>query len=429
MNIGVILAAGDSSRFGGYMNKQYLKLNGKEVVYYTISKMNECDGIDKVILVVDKEEYKSKYIENKYRVECVCGGKTRNESIYNVIQYIKKMYKCNKIIFHDSVRPATPAWIFKDFINLLDNYKAVVSCNSINDAMVDNYFNPIVRESFKIVQTPEAFQFNEIVDKIKIDSVDNSIIGQVKIKDVYSYSTDIYNTKITYPDDLFMLEQMMNLDYYSVKHNDNFAYDISKIGNVLLLGASGGVGQTIKNFFEANHVKYFAPSHKELDLSMLSIKNIRDYLKDEIIDCIINCAAIYFDDNAGLVDKFDIIFNVNVKANLVLIEYAKTMSHKINIVMMSSSSSTKGRENLTNYSAAKTALNSIVQSQAEVLAKNDIYINAVIPEKVKTPLIEKLHKTEINDRELLMPNDLINVIMYYSIAKEYGKLIHIRKGV
>ena len=96
---------------------------------------------------------------------------------------------------------------------------------------------------------------------------------------------------------------------------------------------------------------------------------------------------------------------------------------------MSSSSSTKGRENLTNYSAAKSALNSIVESQARILAEQNIFINAVIPEKVNTPLIKKLHKVEINERELLEPEDVIQAIMYFAVANEFGRLVHIRKGL
>ncbi len=61
MNIGVILAAGDSKRFGGYMHKQYLKLNGIEVVGYSIKAMKSCDEIDDIILVVDNEEFDSQY--------------------------------------------------------------------------------------------------------------------------------------------------------------------------------------------------------------------------------------------------------------------------------------------------------------------------------------------------------------------------------
>ena len=71
MNIGIILAAGDGKRFGGYMHKQYLKLNGTEVVAYSIKAMRACKAINDIILVVDAEEYKSQYIEKKYNVKCI----------------------------------------------------------------------------------------------------------------------------------------------------------------------------------------------------------------------------------------------------------------------------------------------------------------------------------------------------------------------
>ena len=57
----------------------------------------------------------------------------------------------------------------------------------------------------------------------------------------------------------------MNLDYYSVRHNSDFSSNVGDIGTVLLLGGNGGVGQIIKSFFDDKDVKYFAPSHKELD--------------------------------------------------------------------------------------------------------------------------------------------------------------------
>lgn len=145
--------------------------------------------------------------------------------------------------------------------------------------------------------------------------------------------------------------------------------------------------------------------------------------------CWLNAAAIYYDDNEGLSDTFDEIFSVNVKSNEVLIEYALTLNKKVNVVLISSSSSTRGRANLTNYSAAKAALNSIVESQAERLCERNVYLNAVIPEKVNTPLIAKLHKTEINLRELLYPKEVINAIMYLVSSSEHGQLIHIRKGL
>ena len=99
------------------------------------------------------------------------------------------------------------------------------------------------------------------------------------------------------------------------------------------------------------------------------------------------------------------------------------------MVLISSSSSTRGRRNLTLYSASKAALNSVVESLSEDLFHKNIIINAVIPEKINTPLIEKLHKTKIDNSELLDVDDVVKVISYCSFTKDFGKLIHVRKGL
>lgn len=429
MNIGVILAGGDSTRFGGYINKQYLKLNGKEVVWYSIESMRQCSNIDKILLVVDEREYESGYIAEKYHVECVLGGATRNQSIKNALDYIHSHYDCDKVIFHDSVRPLCHSQVFASYIHMLDQYDGVISYSPINDALIDNQYRNVHREDYKLAQAPEGFVFDLIYRDFRADSPALAMVSQLASDNIHMCPSDIFDSKITYAEDLFVAEQLSRLSYYSVAHNEQFDFDIRDLGRVLLLGGSGGIGQALQDYFVANGISYLAPSHRELDLKSISVESIESYLAGRDISCIINAAAIYYDDNDGLVSTFEDIFNVNVKANLVFIEYAKRVGHKINLVFLSSSSSTKGRENLTNYSAAKSALNSIVESQANTLAGQDIYINAIIPEKVNTPLIEKLHKHKINTRELLDPKDVINTILYYATAREYGKLVHIRKGL
>ena len=427
MNIGVILAAGDSKRFGGYMHKQYLKLNGIEVVGYSIKAMKSCDEIDDIILVVDNEEFDSQYISKKYEVKCIRGGDTRNISIFNAIEFIKQNYVCDKVIFHDSVRPLVNSSRFSDIICQLDGYDAVVTADEISDALVNKNYGGVKRNDYKLIQSPEGFRFDKIAN-FKFDNDALAIVSQVESSKIKTIKSNVFNMKITYPEDLFIAEQLMRLNYYSVNHNELF-FCAAVPRRVLLLGGSGGIGLAIKDFLIENDIVFKSPSHKDLDLKTITVNKIKEYCEDFIPDAIINAAAVYYDDNAGLSNTFNDIFAVNVKANEILIEYAKTLQSKINLVLLSSSSSTKGRENLTNYSAAKSALNSIVESQARILAEQNIFLNAVIPEKVNTPLIEKLHKTKINTRELLEPKDVINAIMYFSVAKEYGRLVHIRKGL
>ncbi len=428
MNVGVILAAGLSARFQSKVHKQYLKLNGKEVIYYSINGMKESGCFDEIVAVVDEDEFVSGYIANKYNVICIKGGDKRNKSIKAAIDYIAENFEdVDKIIFQDCSRPFVKKEIYREFINQLDNHSAVIMSSNINDTLSTNEGIFVNRNEYCLIQTPEAFRFNDIKEWFSSTRECTAIVNQMPNKtNVLFFKPNSFNIKITYPEDLFLAEQFMNIDYLSLSTAKSTYPKIE--GKVLLLGGSGGVGQCIAQALQADGVEYFAPSHRELDLQGLTIDSIKSACPFEP-DVIINVAAAYADDSVNIVESYEKIFDVNLRSNLVLIEYAKTLGKKVNLVFMSSSSSTRGRENLTNYSAAKAALNSVVESQGEMLHKQNIFVNALIPEKINTPLIAKLHKREINPRELLDAHEVINAVMYYSVTDEYGKLVHIRKGL
>lgn len=428
MNIGVILAAGVSERFQSKVHKQYLKLNGKEVIFYTINGMKESGCFDEIIAVVDEDEYNSGYISNKYNIVCVKGGDKRNKSIKAAIDFIESNYKeVEKVVFHDCSRPFVRKETYREFIGLLDEHSAVVMSSDINDTLSTNEGVFVNRREYCLIQTPEAFYYDDIRNWFSPSRECTAIVNQMPDKsDILLYKPNSFNIKITYPEDLFLAEQFMNIDYLRLSSANKSHTKIE--GKVLLLGGSGGVGQCIINAFKKDNVVYYAPTHKELDLRQLSIEDIKNVCPFEP-DIIINVAAAYANDAVNILESYDMIFDVNLRSNLVLIEYAKTLDKKVHLVLMSSSSSTRGRENLTNYSAAKAALNSVVESQGETLHKQNIYVNALIPEKINTPLIAKLHEREINTRELLDAQEVVDSVMYYSTTEEYGKLVHIRKGL
>lgn len=427
MNVGVILAAGASERFQSVMHKQYLKLNGKEVIFYSIDAMRHAKCFDAIIAVVDEDEYQKGYIANKYNVQCIAGGNHRNESIKRALEFIKQNYPdTEKVVFHDGSRPMVNERNFIKFVEMLNEYDGVAISSNITDSLTTQNGTFADRREYLLIKTPEAFRFDVIYSVFDDKKSDTAIINQLPpTAKKHLYHSNVFDIKLTYPEDLFLAEQLMRINYFHTNQNSSTNYDL---GNVLLLGGSGGVGQAICRAFDEHGVHYFAPTHKELDLLYLTVKSVQDACPFEP-DVIINVAAAYADDSVGLIETFDKIFDVNLKSNLVLIEYAKLLNKKVHIIVMSSSSSTKGRENITNYSAAKAALNSIVESQGRILAENGILINAIVPEKIDTPMIEKLHKTNINKRELLGVEEVIEAVFEYASKDVGGKLVHIRKGL
>ena len=106
MNVGVIVAGGKGSRFGGY--KQTAILNNRPLYQYSLDIFNNSDSIDSIYLVIPKDlspEIKkdlSTYDKNKPIILCD-GGETRSESVYNAIKILSKDTKT--VFIHDAARP------------------------------------------------------------------------------------------------------------------------------------------------------------------------------------------------------------------------------------------------------------------------------------------------------------------------------------
>ena len=69
MNGVVIVAAGTGTRMNMGINKQFIKLEGKEIIYYTIEKFYKNKNIEDIVVVVkeDEAEFFKKEILDKYK--------------------------------------------------------------------------------------------------------------------------------------------------------------------------------------------------------------------------------------------------------------------------------------------------------------------------------------------------------------------------
>lgn len=426
---GIILAGGIGSRFGSSVPKQYMKLNGREIISYSVDAFRESRLGENFILVCNEAEVKAQNIARKYGVTCIQGGTTRNESIDNGLKYVKEHYpETEKIVIHEGVRPFFQSHIINQYLNLLDENEAVSTAVKITDSLGYKNNTPVNREEYYLIQAPEAFRFPLLMKYFNKDSTATTPLHQLpETAKIYKYFDFKYNLKITYPEDLFIAEQYMRV-VFNTGSDLYTAGLLDKNKKVLVLGGSGGLGKEVVKCLEEAGIRYAAPSHGELDLQTLSAESLKNRLGTFVPDVIINCAAATTVDADGLTAQFDRIFDINLKACFALIEYAESLKKPVNIVLLSSSSSTKGRENIALYSASKAGVNSLVESLSKKLAKQDIYLNAVVPEKINTPMIQKLHG-KIATHDLLDVHEVLSPIWYLASHKVFGKLIQVRKGL
>ncbi|HPY97290.1 MAG TPA: SDR family NAD(P)-dependent oxidoreductase [Candidatus Cloacimonadota bacterium] len=430
-NIGVILAGGIGARFHGNIPKQYMKLNGKEIITYSIEAFREAKKIDEFLCVVNEDEFINKNIKEKYNVKCIKGGSSRNESLANALSYINEMIPdCKKVFIHEAARPFIKGSLIDKYLDLLDENDAVITAAKVTDSLGYVDGNIADRGNFLLIQAPEAFDFQLLRKHFDAKSSITATVHQLPSGvRIYNYYDFKFNLKVTYPEDLFIAEQLIKLKYYDRNHN--FLQHKLRISRkkALILGASGGVGSVIKEKFKELNVNILSPTREEIDLETVTVEALKEYCKDFKPDIIINAAAFSAKDDAGLVAMFDKLFSVNLKSNLVLMEFAVQLNKKVNLVLFSSSSSTRGRKDIALYSAAKVGINSLVESLANKMQEQGVYINAIIPEKINTPMIQKLHDGKVNERELLDVEYIMDAVVFYATTDTFGDLIHIRKGL
>ena len=223
MNIALILSSGIGQRMGINTPKQYLTICGKPVVSYVIEAAMSAKSIDRIIIVAHYpfiDDLKSKYPQLDY----IEGGDTRNKSLRNGVDYIKQKYDCDNVIVLDAVRPFITGDIIDDYIKYTQelNYDICVTAKKITDSLCCLDLKECDRDRYFLTSSPMAFDFKKLDRYLDKDS------KLVEVLQMYPSNTKIYfyydykdNYKLTYKEDLELLECIMQLKQRKSFNNNN----------------------------------------------------------------------------------------------------------------------------------------------------------------------------------------------------------------
>ena len=213
MNIVTILANGVGARFGSNIPKQFHRINGKMVIEYVVDSILEAKTVDRIVIVTNVEEnknYLTKLALND-RIDFADGGKTRNYSLYNALNYIHSNYDCQKMIVCDAVRPMITGELIDKYFEFLDENAAVVTAQSITDSLGCYDIPKVYRDRYYLMQSPEGFDFellyNSFDPESKLTEVTQQLPEGSPIKLYFDFNN---NYKLTYPADLKYLEALIN---------------------------------------------------------------------------------------------------------------------------------------------------------------------------------------------------------------------------
>ena len=225
-NVGIILAAGRGKRMHSVVQKQYLLLQGKPVLYYSLKAFQECPFIDEIILVTGEEEisYCQEEIIRKFNLDkvkqIVPGGKERYHSVY---EGLKAAGDCHLVFIHDGARPFVDQGILERTKEAAETYQACVAGMPVKDTIKLVNREGMIESSpdrsmVWQAQTPQVFSVPLIVEaftrQMKEDCTgitDDAMVveAQMGVK-AHMVMGSYANIKITTPEDLFMAEVLRN---------------------------------------------------------------------------------------------------------------------------------------------------------------------------------------------------------------------------
>ena len=182
--------------------------------------------------------------------------------------------------------------------------------------------------------------------------------------------------------------------HHTVSKLRNALLNTMKIKNILITGASRGIGKAIKIALEKKGFHCHTPTRDELDVSNpVSINAYFSSLNVEI-DGLVNNAGINILGDIDSINDIDTekMINTNLVAPLKLIQLVvKNMKQKGygRIINISSIWGVRSKKFRTLYSLTKFGLNGITKSLARELGENNILVNSIAPGYVNTEMTNK----------------------------------------
>ena len=230
MNIAIIFAGGSGKRMNTVSRpKQFLELQGKPVIIYTLELFDNHPEVDAICVVcleswIDFLKKQLKKFEINKVVDIVPGGKTGQDSIYNGLcraeRYASDKCETVNVMIHDGVRPLITEQTITDNIRTVEEKGNCITCIPATETFVvrqvDGSLNIPPRPNSLIARAPQSFRLTDILDAHRkaITEGRHDFIDSCTMMSYYHLNTIIgpmENIKITTPADYFVFRAMVEV--------------------------------------------------------------------------------------------------------------------------------------------------------------------------------------------------------------------------
>ncbi|MCX7798353.1 MAG: 2-C-methyl-D-erythritol 4-phosphate cytidylyltransferase [Melioribacter sp.] len=219
----IIPAGGKGVRINSKIPKQFIKVNNKEIIAYTLEVFQKSNFIDEIIVPTQEEYFELLYqIKEKYFItkltKIVKGGPERQFSVFNAIKSISANNN-DFILVHDAVRPLLPFEVLEKSIQTAKEYGCAITAIKAKDTLIkgDKFIADYIdRNEIYYVQTPQIFTYKIFLEAMKyaeeknfIGTDESMLVKNVGYNIVIVEGSSL-NFKITTEDDLKLFEKIVS---------------------------------------------------------------------------------------------------------------------------------------------------------------------------------------------------------------------------
>lgn len=231
MRVAILIAGGSGSRMGQDIPKQFLSVDDKPIIVYTMENFQNNELIDaiEVVCIEGWEHVLSAYAKQfgitklKWIVK---GGNSGQESIRNGVYNLDGILKDDDIvIIHDGIRPLVEEFVIKNVVDVCEKYGNGVTSMPYNEQIfvikdeqsTEKY---IPRETLRRVSTPQAYKYGKLLTNYrKAFETEIGIKGSAYTNTMYvDLGETLYfaegsdkNIKLTTKDDFEMFRAYVNM--------------------------------------------------------------------------------------------------------------------------------------------------------------------------------------------------------------------------
>lgn len=215
----IIVAGGSGKRIKGNIPKQFIEVNGKQLIVYTIERFFAYNPLINMCIVVHKDylhhlnDLLKKHFPDK-SIATTIGGDTRFYSVKNGLNLIENP---NAVVgIHDAARPMVSVETIKRCFETAAQKGNAIPVVDVNESIrvIENNSNKAVnRTNYKVIQTPQCFHINAIKKAFEQEysslfTDDASVLEKTGEK-IFLVEGNTENIKITHDTDLILAQHFL----------------------------------------------------------------------------------------------------------------------------------------------------------------------------------------------------------------------------